>query len=211
MESVTAIRTPKQQRGRESWERILDAGEAVLAEQGYDGFTLGEISRRAHLSNGAIYHRVDGKETLLAAVHARFIDRIARRSLLREPPPAWDDLALPELVTAAVESIGDAFRREERLLRAFVLLEGRDPACAERGAEAVRREGRAFTRLVAPRLLAASHPDPEGAASFAFEIVFGSLMHRVTWPQHAAGRRLGWSAYVDRLALAAIGCLAEKR
>ncbi len=204
---MPAVRAPKQQRGRESWERILDAGEAVLADLGYDGFTLVEISRRAGLSNGAIYHRVDSKETLLGAVHKRFIDRISRRSLLQTPPVAWNDLDLGELVAAAVASLADGARSEGKLLRAFVLLEGRDAGCAERGAEAVRREGEAFVRLVAPRLAGASHPDPVGAATFGFQMVMGSLMHRVVWPHHVGGRRLGWDLYVDRLTVATAACL----
>ena len=204
------IREPKQQRGRESWERILDAGEAVLAEDGWDGFTLATISSRAGLSNGAIYHRVDGKETLLAAVHTRFVERLSLRSRLRNPPDSWTELTLPELVAVVVLDLAETFRENERLLRAFVLTEGRDAGCAERGAEAVRSEGQAFVRLVAPALAKELHPDPVGTATFLFQMVFGALMHRVTWPHHVTGRRLGWNAYINRLTVAALASLGAR-
>jgi len=36
----SGIRPPQQRRSRESLERVLKAGERVLTDKGYEGFTL---------------------------------------------------------------------------------------------------------------------------------------------------------------------------
>jgi len=48
--SDPGIRPPQQRRSRESLERVLKAGELVLEQKGYEGFTIAEVSRRAKVS-----------------------------------------------------------------------------------------------------------------------------------------------------------------
>jgi len=59
---VALAREPKQDRSRASFERVLDAATALLAERGYSEFTLQELSRRSKVSIGSIYCRVSGKD-----------------------------------------------------------------------------------------------------------------------------------------------------
>src|SRR5262249_24383434 len=46
------LRPPLQIRSRAALERVLDAGEELLIEKGWDGFTVQEVSRRAGVSIG---------------------------------------------------------------------------------------------------------------------------------------------------------------
>ena len=41
------VRPPKQQRSREAWNRVLDAGVAILEDGGYDAFTIAAVCERA--------------------------------------------------------------------------------------------------------------------------------------------------------------------
>ena len=59
---VALAREPKQDRSRASFERVLDAATALLAEKGYSEFTLQELSNRSKVSIGSIYGRVNGKD-----------------------------------------------------------------------------------------------------------------------------------------------------
>ena len=61
----TGLRPPQQRRSRESLERILRAGADVLADRGYDGFTIGEVSRKAKVSVGSVYGRFESKDAPL--------------------------------------------------------------------------------------------------------------------------------------------------
>ena len=72
------VRPPKQQRSRESYERVLDAAHGLLEENGFEGFTVQEVAARANVSVGAIYERFGNKETLLRTVHARLMDTMAQ-------------------------------------------------------------------------------------------------------------------------------------
>src|SRR6476619_367331 len=65
----TSVRPPKQKRSQESLERVLAASMELLAEEGFDAFTIQDVSRRADVSVGAIYARFGNKESLLRAVH----------------------------------------------------------------------------------------------------------------------------------------------
>lgn len=49
-------------------DRILDAGIAVLAEQGVDACSLPRVAERAGLTTGPLYSRFDGHDDLLAAL-----------------------------------------------------------------------------------------------------------------------------------------------
>ena len=69
---MTALlsRRPQQARSRASFDRVLAAARDLLARNGYDGFTLMEVSQQAQVSIGAIYGRVAGKDDLIRHVHA---------------------------------------------------------------------------------------------------------------------------------------------
>src|SRR4026209_2000726 len=73
---VALAREPKQDRSRVSFERVLDAATALLAERGYSEFTLQELSRRSQVSIGWIYCRVSGKDDLIRRVQVRVLDRL---------------------------------------------------------------------------------------------------------------------------------------
>src|SRR3954447_4925785 len=97
--SDPGVRPPQQRRSRESLERVLTAGERVLADNGYEGFTIGEVSRRAKVSVGSVYGRFDNKEALIHAIHARMMERLT---------PPQDDAA------ATTGDAGATSRRSSR-------------------------------------------------------------------------------------------------
>ena len=67
--SEPLIRRPLQRRSQESLDRVLQAGIEVLQEEGFEGFTLQEVSRRAGVSIGSIYARVASREALIMAIY----------------------------------------------------------------------------------------------------------------------------------------------
>jgi len=149
---MSGVRTPRQQRALQSWERVLDAGAELLAERGWTGVTLAEVTRRAGVSNGSIYWRVSGKEALLTAIHERLIDTLDAESAPFDDRAAWDALEAEEAIAKAVALETSAVRRHRHLLRALVLHAATDPEAARRGATAVRR---AAPRLPPPAARAA--------------------------------------------------------
>src|SRR3954468_22455511 len=87
-----ALRPPLQNRSRESLERVLDAGQRLLEEKGWDGFTVQEVSRRAKVSIGSIYARAPSKEALILAVYDRAVGRIAEERARLVNDSQWEGL-----------------------------------------------------------------------------------------------------------------------
>src|SRR3954468_14366097 len=67
---------PKQQRSLETLNRLLDAAERVLEEEGLDAATVPVIAKRAGVSVGVVYRRFPNKDALIRGVYERFLWRI---------------------------------------------------------------------------------------------------------------------------------------
>jgi AcrR family transcriptional regulator len=196
---MAGVRTPRQKRGQDTWERLLDAAEQVLAEDGFDGFTLTAVSRRAGISNGAIYWRVDSMDSLFAAVHDRVIGRLREENAVYDDDRPWAGLTATEVAAAAVAELAGSFRRHRAILRALVLRSGSDPASSQRGAAAVREASERFVARVAAALAAAGCDEPDVVAATIFRVAFGALTYRISWPEQEAGPRISWKRFVADL------------
>src|SRR5919206_447210 len=123
----TGIRPPQQRRSRESLERVLRAGERVLADSGYEGFTIAEVSRRAKVSVGSVYGRFDNKDALIRAIHLRMMERLTGPEEDVAAAPEDADLDLAAVVARGVHAPADSMDRERTLLRVFMVRGAVDP------------------------------------------------------------------------------------
>jgi AcrR family transcriptional regulator len=197
---MEGVRVPRQKRALASWERLLDAAEELLADDGHTAFTAAALSRRSGISNGGIFWRVDSMDALFVAVHTRFIERVgAEQAEALADAARWAGLDLEAYVAESVRVQAQPFEREGRLLRALVLRTGSDPVAAERGAAAVRAAGDAFVAHLAPRLGEAGCAEPEVVAATIFRVSFGALVSRITWPEQQGGPEIPWGRFVDDL------------
>jgi AcrR family transcriptional regulator len=69
-------RVPQQTRGELRLAKILDAGEKVFAQLGYEAATTNAIARQAKTSIGSLYQFLPNKEAILEAVAARYLERL---------------------------------------------------------------------------------------------------------------------------------------
>jgi AcrR family transcriptional regulator len=69
-------------------DRIIDAAEAIVEEQGVATLTLDQAAKRAGVSKGGVLYHFPNKESLVAAMIARFTDRFDRavQQLTAEDP-----------------------------------------------------------------------------------------------------------------------------
>ena len=65
------VSVPKQARSRETFDRFLDATEALLVERPYEEVTIAEIVLRAERGNGSFYSRFGDKDGVLLALTDR--------------------------------------------------------------------------------------------------------------------------------------------
>lgn len=91
-------RRPRQARGRERVDRILDAAAAVFAEVGYDAATTNAIAQRADTSIGSLYQFFPHKQAILQALSERYLEALR---------PLLDRIFAPDMVEGSVaEAVG---------------------------------------------------------------------------------------------------------
>lgn len=198
------VRAPRQQRGWSSWERVLAAGTELLTEHGYEGFTLGEVGRRAGLSNGALYWRIESKEALFAAIHSREIDALLSEREVLADSARWQAADLDQLLADAIGELANSFTRRLDLMRVFVVRSMVDQTTLERGAEASERTRVLFESLLLTKRNEICHADPEKAVSVAFRMVHSVMTQRICMlaASHVE-HQTDWDQLVDELAVIA--------
>jgi AcrR family transcriptional regulator len=205
----TGLRPPQQRRSRESLERVLKAGEKLLAQNGYDGFTISEVSRRAKVSVGSVYGRFKSKDALFYEIHRRMLERIvAWTTAQREAIAADQDLDLRAAVARAVHLVADIQDSERPLLRAFMLRGPVDPNIAGPASRGSQEAGRAFKASVLVHREEIGHPDPELAVDIAYRMVYDVLARNVMYgPTFESDTERTWDDLVDELISASVAYL----
>jgi AcrR family transcriptional regulator len=69
-------RLPRQERGRQRIDRILDAADGLFARVGYEAATTNAIAREARTSIGSLYQFFPNKEAVLHALAARYLEKL---------------------------------------------------------------------------------------------------------------------------------------
>ncbi len=156
MSAARTVRPPRQRRSQDAWKRILDAGVAILAEQGREALTVTATCQRAGVAPTALYARVDGISGLFWAVYDRemvHVQATLDALLLRAAAtPAGSDARIRAVIDAQCET----FRRYAEFMHQIVNIAVTDAALRERGS----RESLASVERMASLLPA----EPRGAA-----------------------------------------------
>ncbi|GAA4794701.1 TetR/AcrR family transcriptional regulator [Actinomycetospora chlora] len=130
-------RRPQQERSRDTVERIVVAGRAVLLERGVEGLTTNHVAAAAGISPGSLYQYFPDKEAVLDEVVTRYADDLEER-----------------VTRSFVETVGerDPARAVRRVVLALVDALGEHPALLRAVAQRLPRAGddrrAAFARRV---------------------------------------------------------------
>lgn len=168
---------PKQERSLETLNRLLDAAERALEEDGLDAATVPAIARRAGVSVGVVYRRFPNKEALIRAVYERFLWRVREQNGMMLQALARIDFTLPDLLRGMVRGSLESHRRKRNLIRALhQYTRASGDASLRREAEAMNRAATdALTALVLTRRAEIRHPDPESAIEFAVLVLAAAV------------------------------------
>jgi len=210
MSSGSRVATPSQARSRASLERVMEAGMAVLVQEGWDGFTIAAACQRAGVTTGLVYRRFRNRDALLAALQDRWLSWLEaeqERTLIADP--GWAARSLPDIVRAAIDGLVAVPRAQEGPIRALSLHGTFDADGQARLVTAVRRWGAWFCAALLMQRDAIAHPDPERAADFCFRFVIDAIIRRATLgDEFDTGHRFGgWDAFADELWSAACAYL----
>lgn len=192
-------RTPKQARSRESFERVIEATLELLRERTYDQITLSDISRQAGVSTGAMYGRIDGKDSLLRVVQQRFYAALGEEAdVLRERidrlPPS-----LTEVVPAVVEGLAALLERHAPVLRAFMLQANHDPVIGAAGAAFGKQDLGRFSAVLMRCRSEVRHPEPDRAIASSMQVLYAVLARYLRLDTIGGVESDGWATLNDDL------------
>jgi AcrR family transcriptional regulator len=175
MQSATAhARAPKQGRSRQSFERIIEATIDLCRERPYDQITLVEICQRAGVSTGSLYGRVTGKDELLRAVQAQFLERVGEQFTDEAQRIGNQAHGLAEVVPAVVGGLGRLLKENASVLRSFMLRSVSDAEIAAAGRKAAQDNHAKFSRLVEGCGSEILHPNPARAIEASMLLIYAS-------------------------------------
>jgi AcrR family transcriptional regulator len=177
------IRPPRQERSRQAWDRVLDAGVALLEEAGYEGFTIAAVCKRAHVPPRAIYDRAPTKDALFLAVYEHGMARIKADHGIFTDPARWLGLDAAALIEAVVREVTAVFSRHQALLRAVILISGVHPEVYRRGSLYSRELGELLTALLRPVVapVTPARTDADTMLRTCYTTMFSALVIRVAY------------------------------
>jgi AcrR family transcriptional regulator len=201
-----SVRVPRQQRSRDSLERVLAAGIEVLAEHGWEGFTVARVAGAAGASVGLIYSRFDSKDALFEAIHDRFMTDLETLQAERFDRAAWTQASTEQVIRDAVDAVAASFHVNAAVLRVSMLRAAVDETISARGHRALTDLATRFEQALLERRADFAHPDPEVAVQVCFRMVFATLSRRTAFgPTVDTEDDPSWERTVHELGSACVG------
>ena len=196
------VRPPQQARSVASMNRILDVASALLAEGGWDAFTIAEISRRADVSVGVIYQRFGDKGGLFAAVHDAHLAQFEARARRAFDYDAWPtDMESRALVHGVVEQLGMIFEDLGALNGVMIINSNKVPGLSEKGADVMADLRRQVTDLIRSRSCDMPRDHADVAVEICFRLAFSTFMDFSTFSRYQGQwQEMSWHRLISEVA-----------
>lgn len=167
----------RQERSRQTRDRLLDAAEAVLARDGLEGATVPAIAAEAGVAVGSVYRRFPDKDALFRGVYERFFSRGAETNRAGLMAEAFRGTSAGAVIAQLVEGMVAGYRDRRPLLRALLVYEHAhaDPAFRRHAAQLRAETFRMIGDLLVARGRELGHPRPREAVAFALTVVRHTL------------------------------------
>lgn len=172
--TLAARLPPKQDRARQTRERLLDVAGELLAEVGIERISTNMIAARAGLTPPALYRYFDDKYAVIAALGRRLMER--QNAVL----DCWIARHAPAGIAAMADHIGDLLTENAAVTR------------AEPGAVWILRALHASPQLVHVRL--ESHRHVTDRLTDACAPQLPGIDRKILWPRLRLAVELGFAA-----------------
>ena len=176
--TVSLAVPPKQLRSRQTLDRLLDAAETLIREEGIAELTVVKVVKRAQSSVGAFYRRFPDRNALLFAIqernHTRAREVYDSQLELLEQGKASLEETLGQLFSLRAQMV----LKDAPLLHAFVVQEALLPLFQQEGRKFYAYCRSTMTHVLLSHRSEISHPEPELAAEMVCRTWLG-LMEQV--------------------------------
>ncbi len=176
------VREPLQIRSRNTMDRILAAGEELVAIGVFDRTTVSGLVKRAETSVGAFYSRFRDKKALESVIQERFVRRMEAEVAKLTDSTRWSGQPFVRVVHGVVTGLVDLLRRERGGFRGLVcgsIGVGRSAAArARRIDSAIGRGVEGLFQGFAREII---HPRPAVAVRIGLTMVVGAARERFAY------------------------------
>ena len=169
------VREPKQNRSRASLERLLKAAAELLAQRGYNEFTLQEVSKKAKVSIGSIYNRFNGKENLIRQIQENELNALEIESAVIINQIRRKNLKLRQLVPEVISQYANLLDSYKGIMRPLMEISATDEVVATYGKQHAAENISDFMQLLLERKDEIRQPDPQSAVEHSFRYIYASL------------------------------------
>jgi AcrR family transcriptional regulator len=173
-ELLSPDRRIKQQRGRRTYDALIEAGFALLERRDLEAISIADLAKAAGYSTGAFYARFRSKDEYVDALVAHHLERrtLARDRLLATVPS-------DKLVNSLIEDLVRYYWKHRRFWRAALIRAVRDPDFWE----PVRKHGREFADLLIDRISRHARrmltEQEDTNVRFAFQLTLGTINNAI--------------------------------
>jgi AcrR family transcriptional regulator len=190
---------PKQQRSRESYERVLAATQRLLTEEKGADFTLADVSRESGVSVGGIYGRFENRMALILEVQLRANDVMVEEcaaGIAQAIAAARDGR---DLMRRLVVESAESLRRHRDIIKAIVDASLADAQIAQEGLHAYARQLELFRTALLARRDEIAHPEPEQAIEFCFLSIYEIVASHFGFGRRKSAEDAQWAQLLAQL------------
>jgi AcrR family transcriptional regulator len=175
------VKRPLQARSQQTFERLLDAAEAIIEEKGLESATVAEIAKRADSSVGAFYSRFADKEGLTRCLFERFTEQALATSETILVAERWAGVPVCDAIETMILFMLRVMRERRKLLIAMMMRSAKDPSITALSQHMHERISTHMHRLMEQRGERVAHPDPEAALSMGVWMVLSAVESRIVY------------------------------
>jgi AcrR family transcriptional regulator len=190
---------PKQQRSRESYERVLAATQRLLTEEKGADFTLADVSRESGVSIGGIYGRFENRMALILEVQLRANDVMVEEcaaGIGRAAAAAHDGR---DLIRRLAVEIAESLRRHRDIIKAIVDASLSDAQIAQEGLRAYARQLELFRTALLARREEIAHAESEQAIEFCFLAIYEIIASHFGFGRRKSAENAQWAQLLAQL------------
>jgi AcrR family transcriptional regulator len=190
---------PKQQRSRESYERVLAATRRLLTEEKGADFTLADVSRESGVSIGGIYGRFENRMALILEVQLRANEAMVEECAARIAEASAAARDSRDLMRRLVVEIAESLRRDRALIKAIVDASLADARIAQEGLHAYELQLELFRSALLARRDEILHPEPEKAIEFCFLSIYEIVASHFGFGRRKSAEDAQWAQLLAQL------------
>lgn len=178
---LTALPEPTQLRSQKALQRLLDAGEQLLAANAFEEASVTQIAGMASSSVGTFYRVLGDKDTLSLLLLQRFFQTTVSLIEHLTEPEQWAAKPLTDFVHTLTARLAEVYQGRRGVLRALILRASRDSVFRDKVHQLNEYIAVRIVAIFQQHLGEVHHPQPHKAMQAAVHIVLGALnQHTIT-------------------------------